>query len=378
MKSIELLPPTPPHQERLRYRKPNRFVTCEERQARRHASAVPYFRLQDGFCRAFLELATDPREFEGLKLLFPFVRENVLLGIPQSHGLLASWMRAAFAAGHDLGRAHPEVLEDVLPGQELSAALRRVGVIQTYLEEPCLTWAGLRQACEMVVAAQWEDVPAERFQHVLLEAVVKSLRTGFAAATAAQCDPALCEFVWDIPEQIGASIQDIVGRASIRAPLKCFGMRLYRRLEHPLLRLARTLYPNQPTERDLVLGFLQRRLRKLRVKSENECPGEELELLNWIACGIEYGREIKEKHPELLRRVLQEAKGERLDAAVSVVKRVVKQAGGIEPVRLLPQIKAWQNDVYGWVEPEFYGRALARVAYFSDFAVWIPWVELAN
>jgi len=373
MKSAELVSPAPLPQERLRYRKPNRFVTREEEQVRRHGSAVPYFRLQDGLCRAFLELATDPREFEGLKLLFPFVRENVLLGIPQTHGLLASWMSAAFSAGHDLGRAHAEVLEEVLPGQELPAAVRRVAVIQKCSEERCLTWAGLRRACAKVVAAQWPDVPAGRLQPVLLEALVKSLRTGFAAATAAQCDPSLCEFVWNIPEQIGASIQDIVGRASILAPLNCFGMPLSRRLEHPLLRLARELYPNHPTERDLVLGFLQRRLRELRVKGESECPGDELELLNWIACGIEYGRDIKKKHPELVRRVFQEAKGDRLDAAIRVVKRVVKQASVTEPVRLLPQIKAWQNDVYGWAEPRFYGQELARVAYFCDFAVWIPW-----
>jgi hypothetical protein len=354
--------------------KQHRFTTIEERRARKRGSAAPYFRTQDSLCNAFLHLATDPREFEGLKLLFPFVREAVLLGIPQTHELLASWMRGAFSAGHDLGRAHPELLEDVLSGQELCSAVRRVGVVQKCSEESCLTWAGLRRACEKVVASQWPNVPAESFQPVLLEAVTKSLRTGFAAATAAQSDPALCEFVWDIPERIGSSIQDIVGRATISAPLRSFRIPLVERLEHPLLRLGRELYPSHPAERDLVLGFLQVRLHELGVKSENICPANELELVDWIARGLDYGREIKTNRPELLERVFQEAAGDRLEASLNVVKKVVAEAGGTDPIRLLGPLKTWQKEVYGWADPEFYGQELARVAYFSDFAVWIPWV----
>ncbi len=90
---------------------------------------------------------------------------------------------------------------------------------------------------------------------------------------------------------------------------------------------------------------------------------------------MEYGREVKTKHPELVERVFLEAKGERLDAAYSVVKGVVREAGGTEPATLLPHLRQWQKHVYGWSDPEFYGEELARVAYFSDFAVWIPWVE---
>jgi hypothetical protein len=63
-----------------------------------------------------------------------------------------------------------------------------------------------------------------------------------------------------------------------------------------------------------------------------------------------------------------------LESARSVVQQVVTEAGGIDAVRLLPRLKPWQNSVYGWEEPGYYGEELARVAYFSDFAVWIPWL----
>jgi len=56
------------------------------------------------------------------------------------------------------------------------------------------------------------------------------------------------------------------------------------------------------------------------------------------------------------------------------VRQVVAAAGGTNPDQLLGPLKRWQQSVYGWLEPDFYGEELARVVYFSDFAVWIPWV----
>src|SRR5437660_1152014 len=44
-----------------------RFATKEQVAARKHNTAAPYFRLIDPICKGFMELATDPSEFEGLK-----------------------------------------------------------------------------------------------------------------------------------------------------------------------------------------------------------------------------------------------------------------------------------------------------------------------
>ena len=68
------------------------YITKEKRLARRHDSPVPYFRLEDPLCKGFLELATDPQEFEGMKLLFPFVREMSLLRFERSKRKLPAWM----------------------------------------------------------------------------------------------------------------------------------------------------------------------------------------------------------------------------------------------------------------------------------------------
>src|SRR5262245_52949754 len=106
-----------------------RFMTREERFTRRFNSPAPYFRLHDSLCRSYLELAVSPREFEGLKLLFPFVRESSVLQAGRGCDNLAVWMHLAFLAGHDFGRAHSESLEDLLPGQELRDAAVRVGLI---------------------------------------------------------------------------------------------------------------------------------------------------------------------------------------------------------------------------------------------------------
>ena len=75
-----------------------------------------------------------------------------------------------------------------------------------------------------------------------------------------------------------------------------------------------------------------------------------------------------------MQQIFDECGPKKLEDARSVVQQLVTEAGSIEAARLLPRLKPWQKDIYGWEEPGYYGEALARVAYFSDFAVWIPWI----
>jgi hypothetical protein len=349
------------------------FRTTEEIESIEGKSVAHYFRLQDSLCRRFLELATDPREFAGLKLVFPFIREASVLRACRGREKFAGWMTLAFLAGHDLGRAHPDRAEDLLPALEFHAAASRLGVIQSCSGEEHLTLAGLRRACERIVDAKWANVAEDRLEDALLEAVVKSLRTGFAAGTVAQGDPVHCAFVWDIPERTGDGIKEIVGRALIGAALKAVGQPVAKLLEHPLLRLARELYPAQPTERDTVLSYIRHRLLESGVRSENECPVSELDLLDWIAAGMDYGRWIKAVHFDVVEKIFKECGEPRLKNSLHIVRQVVAEAGGTEPVRLLGRLKVWQERAYGWSQPGFYGEELARVAYLADFAVWIPW-----
>ena len=64
-------------------------------------------------------------------------------------------------------------------------------------------------------------------------------------------------------------------------------------------------------------------------------------------------------------------------SSLRVVRQVVAKAEGTNPWRLVQHLKEWQEGVYGWAEPDSYGEELARVVYFSDFALWIPWATRA-
>jgi hypothetical protein len=350
-------------------------MTREERFARRHDSPAPYFRLQDSLCKAFLQQATNPREFEGLKLLFPFVRAKSVLQPGRAVEDFPVWMHLAFLAGHDLGRAYPELLEDVVPPDELRDATHRVKMLQHHSDEPCLSPGGLQRACSIISAALLKDEPKEHVEAIWLRTILNTLRAGFAGGTIAQMDPTTSEFVGDLPPRIGTNMRNIVERVVIGAPLNAVSQPVMALLEHPLIRLARELYPAQPLECDAVLSFYHERLSALRVHSENECPASEQDVLDWIAAALEYGRRLKVENPEAVETIREEARGERLEGSTRVIQRVVGEAGGTDPVRLLGPLKAWQKRVYNWSEPGFYGQSLAQLVYFSDFAIWIPWVE---
>jgi hypothetical protein len=283
-------------------------------------------------------------------------------------------MLLAFMAGHDLGRGNAERVEEVLPGLEVREAARRVSVIQQCSGEDHLTFCGLQRACARIVEAQWGQVPEEKMGPVLLEAVVKSLRTGFAAGTVVQGDPSRCEFVWDLPPRIGEGIRDIVSRLLVGAPRNALGHPIAASLEHPLLRLARHYYPGKRREPEIMLHFMRGQLQRLKVRSENECPASGLDLADWVSAGIDYGRRLNAEHPQMVAAIFEECEDHGLDGTLDTIRAVVAKAGGTDPWRLVRSLKNWQQSVFGFSEPGFYGEELAQVVYFADFAVWIPWV----
>jgi hypothetical protein len=114
----------------------------------------------------------------------------------------------------------------------------------------------------------------------------------------------------------------------------------------------------------------------LGVKSENECPVSELDLADWVSEGLAYGRQLKAKHPEIVEAIFEECGPQGLEGTLSLVRDVVAEARGTEPLRLVSCIKTWHQQRFSWAEVEFYGQGLARVANFSDFAIWIGWTGL--
>ncbi len=349
------------------------YTTREQQLAQRHNTAVPYLRLGNDLCRAFLEAGVDPLDFEAVKLLFPFVGEAVLLEMPRRQQHLTDWLYFAFLAGNDLGARHPELLPDVLPDYAVRDSRRRLGILQRLSDQEAGTGRALHHAFARVVQEQYPDTPPEKLDGVYAELALRTMRSGFAAAALAHLDPPLCDFYGALPPDSRMQFRDPLWRHWLGAPADAVGRTLVDRLEHPVLRMVRELYPGRPTECAVVQGFLREHLGACGATSEKDCPVSDAELMDWLANGIHYGRRVQREQPETVQRIFAECGGKLLENAVVVVRQMVAEAGSLEPARLVPMLKRWQKDVYDGNDPNFYGEAVERVALFADFAVWIPW-----
>ena len=176
----------------------------------------------------------------------------------------------------------------------------------------------------------------------------------------------------DMPDRLGNGITDVVSRAIVGAPLNAVGKSVADLLEHPLITLAREYYPGKKVERDSALVFFREQLRALGVKSEDECPASDLDLPDWVDAGLRYGCRLKAEEPKVVGAIFQECEAS-IEGTLRVARRIVNDAEGKEPWRLVQILKRWQQSAFGWVEPQFYGEELARAVYFADFAIWIAW-----
>ena len=349
------------------------YITREQQLARKHNTCAPYLGLENGLCREFLKAGASATDFEGVKLLFPFVREAVLIQVPREQSCLDDWMYFAFFCGYDLGTRRPDLMPEVLPAHELPKCRSRLLLLQRHAGTERANGRSLNHAFLGVIKQYWPDLPSGRLDAVFAESALKTLRAGFGAATLAQLEPELCDFYGELPADIRPKFQGILWQSWIGAATDSVGLTVLEQLEHPVLRLARTLYPAQPTECATVQGFIREHLYECGVKSENDCPTSDSELIDWVAAGINYGQRVQQEQPEIVRRIFAESDGERLESSLSVVQEVAAEAGGVDAVSLLPALKRWQKNVHDEDEPRFYGESVQRVALFADFAVWIPW-----
>jgi len=348
------------------------YLTREQQLALQYNTCAPYLGLENGLCREFLKAGASATDFEGVKLLFPFVREAVLMQVPREK-CLDDWIYFAFFSGYDLGIHRPDLLPEVLPDHELHQCLSRLLLLQRYAGTEKGNGRALHRAFVRVIEEKWPNTPSEQLDAVFAESALKSLRAGFGSATIAQLEPELCDFYGALPPDIRTKFQGIFSQSWIGSATDSVGLTVMERLEHPVLRLARRLYPAQPTECATVQGFLRKHLQECGAKSERDCPATDAELIDWVATGMSYGQRFQREQPEIVRRIFAESEGQRLEDALSVAQEVVAEAGGVDAVSLLPALKRWQKSVYDEDEPRFYGESVQRVALFADFAVWIPW-----
>jgi len=341
---------------------------AEERLARLRA----YWRVDDVICREFLKLGTHPPDFEAVKLLFPYLRETAVCKTPREWQFVLDCQYFAFFAGHDLGCKHPEMVDLILPGGAVQESKRRLQVLQQCGGEERLTRRGLDRAFKTVAESYRPAKPDINVDGLVCSLILKSARAGVAAGTVALTDPVLSELLDGLSQPVGGNFPTLE-KAFIAAPWRAFEDGAAA-LQHPLLRLARELYPENSLEGKTVLTFLEEQLTKLGVRNEDECPAGDLDLLDWIATGLEFGRTVKAEQPALVADILEECAGQRLKDSRSVIKGVTTKAGRIEPLRLIRPILEWYGAVHQSEAPQFYGQWLERVSCIADFVVWIPWL----
>jgi hypothetical protein len=339
---------------------------------------LSYLRCHDVVCREFLQLGQDPADFGAVRLFFPYVRELSACRTPREWSTVSDCQFFAYYAGHDLGCRHPELQEYILPDEEVREGRRRLQVLHYYAQGERLNQRGLQQAFEVVAETYRPKDDSVNANALVCELLLKSARTGYAAATVALTDPAVCELLDEPGQALARRFPATLERALAAAPWRTHEEGWLARSAHPLLRLAQELYPEGSLEAKTVLGFLEEQLQALGVKSEEDCPTGELDLLDWVASGLAFGRQLKQEQPKLVADIIKECAGPRLEASRSVIQEAVAKAGKVEAVRLIRPLLEWYGGAHQRGELHFYGQRLGRVGAIADFAVWIPWLAEAE
>jgi hypothetical protein len=262
----------------------------------------------------------------------------------------------------------------ILPEEEGKEAKRRLLVLQECGQEKWLNRRSLDCAFKSVAESYRPTEPGVNANALVCSLILKSARAGFAASTVALSDPVLSECVAGLGTPLGGAFPCTLEKAFVAAPWRAFEDGLTGAPRHPLLRLTRELYPEKTLEGNTVLTFLELQLKQFGVRSEEECPTGELDLLDLVAAGLAYGRRLKTERPELVANIITECAGKRLEDSKTVVQQVVTQAGQIEPVCLIRPLLKWYLKYHHDGDPSLYGHRLARVGCLGDFAVWIPWL----
>lgn len=336
---------------------------------------APYFRNGDPLCKRFLALGADAASFELVKLVFPLVREASVLQLPRNAQSLASWLTTAAVAGHRLGKSHPDLADRVLPEAETAAALDRLRLIRSQTRRRAPTPGVLTLAFRDVQQRQWADATSEEaIVNVLLNNLLDAFRAGFAAATVALDEPDLLLFAESfavLPDDYG----DLYVLRLFDVVRQSVGVSPAVQMRHPLLKLADQHSSTRPVERAAQRPFFECRIRNNgRPFPEDQCPVDDVDMLQWVRRARAYARTFRRKDPGALQAVLRESAAH-LDEVRRLIAQAKEDAGGPGLVPLTRAILKWHRDVYGWAALPFYAQQLSRVVHCVDFAMWMVWLD---
>lgn len=230
-----------------------------------------YCRMQCGLCHAFVRRLKTPVEFRSLKYFFPFIRLASVLEFPRTQENLPEWLQFAFQAGLELGDAHPEAADEILPDHVLAKARSSLASFKKMLDDTAPQADEIGLAFAQLAERQWPQIDPLEMNQVYCETAVRAMRAGYFAATLALADPCLATFAEDLP-RAPRDDTDLIQRALLDACRFEWDAALACRMEHPLLRIARQLHRHDAVRQERLLSIASASLHAASVYGEDEDP----------------------------------------------------------------------------------------------------------
>jgi hypothetical protein len=141
-------------------------------------------------------------------------------------------------------------------------------------------------------------------------------------------------------------------------------------LEHPLFIVAAEQYPTTPLEKATILPFFHKQLRAFGVRNENQCPADDLALVEWVERAWRWGRRLRHRDRQRVKSVIAEVGPTEFAAIAEIAEEVLRKARSRRPLDLTRAIFEWHQRVYRWTIPGYYGQALDRIVHCTDLAIW--------
>ncbi len=354
---------------------PNPFVTQEARASATLDSFAPFWRLDDPLCARLLREGKSPRRFPWVKAIFPLVRAASLFQFPREAPTFHAWQPFAFFAGLEYGRELPAEAAVLLADDASSSGS---------------TYHGLRRLRDAL--ADREGNPwnlydafgtlrgqgcavAEAPEPALIRLTSAGFRLGLAAATTAKSEPDLADFLARLYPRVTARRTQLHVRALFHSCTNARGRRVQDLLEHPLLTVAANKYPITPLEKATILPFFHAELHAFGVRSENECPTDDLAIVTWVGRAWHWGTQLRHREPGTVEKIFIEIGREEFEGTAKSVERVIREAGSLRAADLTRAFLGWYERNFGWSQPHYYGQALDRVVHFADCAIWASWLH---
>lgn len=364
----QLLPPQSATSAPITERPAPTITSIEQKQLVDSGSMDGFFLATNDVCRGLMTLGTDPEEFASVRLLFPFVRNGLVMNINPPEEGADRWLEIGCFAGHDLGLKRPDLIDQVLPRSARAEAERQLmWVVDAARENPTGRLIQDFHALQRrFVQIHDTSKQAELFVRFLLQV----WRIGFLAANEpSDAIPELRERFarnWLTPQHY------LTVTAWLRSCWRSLGRSVAENMEHPLLKVAREYYVGKPTE-EVVLGefFAEHLATNLLPERESDCsPGG---LLDWVRAGLAFGKRFLRERPDMVRRAFDDLGAEESARLVKMIQGTVKQARGVDAARLLGPIIAYTHDYLRAAHPAGPARAAELVIFAADYAVWVPW-----